>query len=144
MRLRAVLIAQILLLSASSAVAGAKGEATPARGEALELAPMGLPLVDKGRVRNYVFIQARLVPAPGADLMKLREKEPYYRDAMVKAAHRGAFAKAGDWTALDKAQIEAVLLAEARRISGPKSFSRAVLVQQTPRRRMSAARTAGR
>jgi hypothetical protein len=67
--------------------------------------------------------------------MKLREKEPYYRDALVRAAHRTALNKAGDLTALDEVRVEAVLLSEARRISGPKSFSRAELMRQTPRRR---------
>jgi hypothetical protein len=105
---------------------------------------MGLPLIDGGRVRNYVFVQTRLIPGPGADVMKLREQEPLYRDALVRAAHRSSFAAAGDWTAVDQARVEAVLLAEARRISGPKSFSRAQLVQQTPRRRTGIGRPSGR
>ena len=35
-----------------------------------------------GKIKNYVFVQVRLLPAPGADLIKLRVKEPHYRDAL--------------------------------------------------------------
>ncbi len=131
----AVLLAAVL----GAGSAGASGPA-PKGGEGggakyLDLAPTGLPIIVGGRIKNYVFVQARLIPAPGADLIKLREKEPYYRDALVRAAHRTTFGKAGDWTGVDEARLEAVLLAEARRISGPKSFSRAELLKQTPRRR---------
>jgi len=127
----------LLLVLAWGGSAQAAGAAKPAgKGPAfLELAPTGLPVIVDGRVKNYVFIQARLLPAPGADLIKLREKEPYYRDALVRAAHRTPFTKAGDWTVLDEAKLEAVLLAEARRIGGARSFSGAELVKQTPRRR---------
>ena len=125
-------------LSAGGAQAGGApkkgGEGTGA-GAHLDLAPTGLPIVVNGRVKNYVFIQARLVPGPGADLIALREKEPYYRDALVRAAHRGLLTNPNDWTMVDEARLEAILLAEARRISGPKSFSRADLLKQTPRRR---------
>ena len=134
--LAALLIA--FTLGAGSAEAGGGGAKPPGGGGApahLDLAPTGLPIIVGGRIKNYIFVQARLVPAPGADLIKLREKEPYYRDALVRAARRAPLGQAGDWTVVDKARFEAVLLAEARRISGPKSFARAELIKQTPRRR---------
>ena len=133
--LRALLVASLVLGWAGS-VHAAGGGKPPGKGPAyLDLAPTGLPVFVDGRVKNYVFIQVRLVPAPGADLIKLREKEPYYRDALVRAAHRTPFTRAGDWTVLDEARLEAVLLAEARRIGGARSFAAAELVRQTPRRR---------
>ena len=134
-----IMTAALLVLALGSGTAHAGGGAKKPEAGAgpahLDLAPTGLPIIVGGRIKNYVFVQARLVPGPGADLIKLREKEPYYRDALVRAAHRAPLGQAGDWTAVDKARFESVLLAEARRISGPKSFARAELVSQTPRRR---------
>jgi hypothetical protein len=60
--------------------------------------------------------------------------EPYYRDALVRAAHRQPFVRADDWTRVDDVRLKAVLLAEARRISGPKAFSSVEIKRQAPRR----------
>jgi hypothetical protein len=131
----AALLLALTYGAGSAHAGGGKKEAGPTGAGHLDLASTGLPIIVDGRVKNYVFVQARLMPAPGADLIKLREKEPYYRDALVRAAHRAPLSRAGDWTTVDKSRFEAILLAEARRISGSKSFARAELVAQTPRRR---------
>ena len=137
--LRLPLLALLALWLALSAPAHAGGKAAkPAGGGAenyLELAPTALPVIVNGKVKNYVFVQLRLLPGPGADLIKLREIEPYYRDALVRAAHRAPFNSPTNWTAMDEARLRTVLLAEARRISGPRSFSGVQVVKQTPRRR---------
>lgn len=124
------------LMAASPALAAGGGAPKAGDGAGyVDLAQMGLPVIVGGKVRNYVFVHMRLKPAGGADLVKLREKEPFYRDAMIRVAHRGAFSRADDWTVVDEARIESALLAEARRIAGPKAFSAAELVRQTPRKR---------
>lgn len=130
-----VVLAAIVLFANGAQAAGSGGGGKGGGPSHLELAPIGLPVIVSGKIKNYVFVQTRLLPAPGADLIKLREKEPYYRDALVRAAHRTPFNSAADWTLLDERRLEATLLAEARRISGPRSFSAAELVKQTPRRR---------
>lgn len=138
--LRLVLLA--LVLSAGSAQAGG-APAKPAGGgneNYLELAPTALPVIVGGRVKNYVFVKVRLLPGPGADLIKLRPLEPFYRDALVRAAHRTPFNSGADWTVLDEARLRTVLLAEARRISGPRTFNGVEVVKQTPRRRSGMAR----
>lgn len=131
----AFLAAGALAAGGAEAGGGAKKDPAASGPAYLDLAATALPIMVGGRVKNYVFVQMRLTPGPGADLAKLREKEPYYRDALVRAAHRTPFTKAGDLTVVDKARLEAVTLAEARRIAGPKSFSRAELMKQTARRR---------
>lgn len=125
------------LLAATPALASGGGQAPKGGdgGNHVDLAQMGLPVIVGGKVRNYVFVQMRLKPGGGADIIKLREKEPFYRDALIRAAHRGAFSRQDDWTVVDEARIEGALLAEARRIAGPKAFVSAELVRQTPRKR---------
>ncbi|MDP8915612.1 MAG: hypothetical protein M3M95_00115 [Pseudomonadota bacterium] len=125
------------LLAASPVSAGGGGGAAKGKegGAYVDLAQMGLPIIVNGKIKNYVFVQMRLKPGGGADVIKLREKEPFYRDALIRAAHRASFGRADDWTVVDEARLEAVLLAEARRIAGPKAFAGAELLRQTPRKR---------
>jgi len=125
-----------LLLAAAPAAALAEGKKDDkAPPPYVDLAPVGLPIVAKGRAVNYVFLTLRLHVAPGQDALKLVVMEPYYRDALIRAAHRQPFVKADDHTVVDDARLKAVLLAEARRISGPKAFAKVEIKSQTPRRR---------
>ena len=133
--LRPLLLAVLLVACAPAAAvaAGKKAEAvdnTPY----VDLAAVGVPIIVDGKIVNYVFVQARLHVAPGQDSFKLKAKEPWYRDALVRAAHRTPFVRSDNWTVVDDRRLTAVLLAEARRISGPKAFSRAELRNQAPRK----------
>ena len=127
-----VLLAILLLALPSAALAAGKKKEGPE--PYVDLAAVGLPITVQGRAVNYVFAEVRLHVAPGQDTLKLTRMEPYYRDALVRAAHRQSLGVAGDWTRLDEARVKAVLLAEARRISGPKAFSGAEVKKQVPRR----------
>lgn len=133
--LRRAVVLTLLAAALPGAVAQASAPKKADDGAHLDLAPIGLPVHTGGKIKNYVFVQTRLVPGPGFDATRLREKEPYYRDALVRSAHRTTLNPAGDWTTLDRARLEATLLTEARRISGPKSVRAVILLNQTPRRR---------
>jgi len=134
---RLLLALLVLALGPSTAFAAGGGgdkKAAPAANY-VDLAPVGLPIIVDGQAVNYVFLSIRLHAGGGQDIMKLAGQEPFYRDALVRAAHRQPFVKADDWTVVDEARLKAVLLAEARRISGPKAFARVEIKSQTPRRR---------
>ena len=128
-----VLLAILLLALPSAALASGKKDGK-GPDPYVDLAAVGLPITVDGRAVNYVFAEVRLHVAPGQDTLKLIRMEPYYRDALVRAAHRQSLGVAGDWTRLDEGKVEAVLLAEARRISGPKAFKAAEVKKQVPRR----------
>ena len=134
--LRALALAAVLALAPAAALASGKKAAEPEDdfGPHVDLAAVGVPIIANGRIQNYVFVQARLNVPPGQDAMRLRAYEPWYRDALVRAAHRTPFVKADDWNAVDDRRLKAVLLAEARRISGPKAFSSVEIRNQAPRR----------
>ena len=145
--LRPLLLALLLACTPAAALAaGKKKPEADALGPHVDLAAVGVPIVVDGRIQNYVFVQARLNVAPGQDAIKLRAREPWYRDALVRAAHRTPFVKPDDWNSVDDRRLTAVLLAEARRISGPNAFSSAEIRNHAPRshkppiRRKTAAR----
>jgi len=120
--------------------AAAAGTASAAEDElsgnpSFNIAGVGVPIIVGGRIRNYVFVTIRLTLGAGQTPETLRAKEPYYRDALVKAAHVTPFVVENDWTVVNTAAISAMLMRAAPSISGAGSIVRAEVALQTPRRR---------
>ncbi len=117
--------------TSASASEDAASEGTPS----LNIAGVGLPIISGGRIRNYVFVTIRLYLGGGQTPETMRAKDPYFRDALVRAAHRTPFVVADDWTRVNETAISAMLMSAAPAISGAGSVVRADVVTQTPRRR---------
>lgn len=115
-------------------VVASNSKPSSSSGPALSIAGLGLPVITDGRLRNYVFVSLRLELGRGKTIEQMRSKEAYFRDALVKAAHRTPFSVAGDWTRLDEARMSSALVFAANSISGPGSVTRVEIVMQTPRR----------
>src|ERR1700683_725530 len=101
MRRRDFLASLPPLLAAGAAI----GQAKPA-GQYVDLSPVPLPVVVGGRLVNYVFVYVRINLAPGGDTPRWRDKEPYFRDALVRLGHRTPFTVPGDYTRLDEARLK--------------------------------------
>ena len=120
---------------ASTASASSSSDKAPAPTAALGIAGVGLPVIEGGRLRNYVFVSLRLQLGAGKTVEQMRPKEAFFRDALVKAAHRTPFTVPGDWTRLDARAISNALVSAAAGISGRGSVARVEIVAQNPRRR---------
>ncbi len=107
----------------------------PAAPASLSIAGLGLPVIDGGRLRNYVFVALRLELGAGKTMEQIKPKEAFFRDALVRAAHRTPFTVPGDWTRLDERALSAALVSASAAISGRGSIRRVQVVSQTPRRR---------
>lgn len=133
-----------LILSGLAALAFA-GQALASEGEGekapeppyVDISPVGLPVVLDGRLVNYVFAQVRLNVRPGVDSGALRAKEPYFRDALIRAAHRTPFVLQDNPDRLDEAALKRVMAAEAARIAGPRAIVSVQVLRQTPRQRLA-------
>ena len=112
--MRSLFLVALALCAAAPADAGGS-----VPGQYVDLSPVALPVADNGRMKNYIFVSLRLNLRPGTDPSSVRQKEPYFRDALVRAAHRRPFSVAGDMTRIDEAQIRAVMLRQAAVIVGP-------------------------
>ena len=135
MKRRALIQAGALLTV--SAVAGgvqASEKAAPAAA-VLNLPGMGLPIITDGRVRNYVFIVLKLHLGAGHTVEAVRAKEPYLRDALVRAGHRTPFVLADDWNQLDVQALSASLIRSADTLIGKGAIARVEIVSQAARRR---------
>ena len=140
--LRRALIAAPLLFLAPAAASAAGGDAKKEEkkgdvGQYVDLQPVGLPIVVKGELVNYVFVYVRLNLTSAANASKLREREPYFRDALVRAGHRTPFTLGNDYSKIDTARLTAVLQREAVAIAGQGQIRSVVVTSQTPRRRVS-------
>ncbi|HBI18404.1 MULTISPECIES: hypothetical protein [unclassified Brevundimonas] len=107
----------------------------PAAPASLSIAGLGLPVIDGGRLRNYVFVALRLELGAGKTMEQIKPKEAFFRDALVRAAHRTPFTVPGDWTRLDERALSAALVSASAAISGRGSIRRVQVLSQTPRRR---------
>lgn len=144
MRRRDLLLTAVVAGAAASAAeasAPAKKDDKAPTGQHVDLAPIGLPVLDGRKLKNYVFVSLRLKLANGQDPQKWREKEPYFRDALVRAAHRSAINAPGEWSAVDEGKLRSVMMSEAARIAGPRVVTGVTLNSpQAPQRRIPSAR----
>jgi len=118
-RRRAFIAGLPLALAAEAALAQETKEA----GQYVDLAPVAMPIVVNGRLINYVFVYIRINLTPAANMPLLRDKEPYFRDALVKLGHRTPFTLATDYTRLDEARLRASLYQAAVAIAGPGAIA---------------------
>lgn len=125
-------LAPALLATAAQAAAPPKKDAA---GQYVDLSPIALPVVVGGKLINYVFVSLRLNLSPSADSVKLRAKEPWFRDAMVRAGHRAPFTNPKNYLVLDEARLKSTLLREAGAIAGAKNFTSAAVLSMTPKQR---------
>lgn len=145
--LRRALIAALPLLVAGPALASGKpakeGEPSEA-GQYVDLSSAAMPIVVSGQLVNYVFVSVRILLTNGADASKLRAKAPYFRDALVRAAHRTPFTNPNDYVTVDVPKLQAVMTREATAIAGPGAIKGIVVTSQTPKRRVGLPKPRGR
>ena len=97
----------------------AADQASPPAGSTVLMSPVALPVVVGGQLVNYVFVTLRLRLSPRADASQLRAKEPYFRDALVRAAHRTPFVRPDNYAVLDDDKLRAAVLRDTAAIAGP-------------------------
>ncbi|MDB5419692.1 MAG: hypothetical protein JWP50_3111 [Phenylobacterium sp.] len=137
---RPALIAAVTFFAvASGAHAAATGAAQV--GQYVDLQPVGLPVVVRGQLVNYVFVYVRVNLAADADVTQLRDKEPYFRDALVRMAHRTPFTVAGDYNRIDEGRLTAALAREASAIVGAGAIRSVVVSSQAPQHRIPTPRS---
>ena len=95
------------------------------------LSPVALPIVVDGQVINYIFVTAKVMLTSHADEFALRDKEPFFRDALVREAYRAPFMVKGDYNRIDEGRLKATLFHDATVIAGPGNIAGIQVVSQT-------------
>jgi hypothetical protein len=117
-RLAGGLVIAGLALGAGSPVRPASAAEAPAPPATVQLAAVALPIVINGRLLNYVFVTIKLDLAAGVDGAAVRAKEPFFRDALVRAGHRAPFILTTDYMHIDAARVRAEVMNDAVGIVG--------------------------
>lgn len=125
-----IALAPLLLLAAPARAA------EPSVGQYVDLQLVGLPVIVDGRLLNYVFVSVRVVLADDASASHWREKEPYFRDVLVRDGNRTPFTKAGDYNAVDVGKLTAALTRDISAITGPGVVRAIQVTSQAPRKRL--------
>jgi hypothetical protein len=87
----------------------------------IDLSGLVFPMFDeKGKLKNYMFVSARMLAGPGKDVWKYREQQHFIRDAIVRAAHRTSFNVKGDYNKLDEKLAADTCMKAANEIVGDK------------------------
>ena len=128
-----------LLILAGSAHAAEKAKEV---GQYVDLQPVAMPIVVDGRLVNYVFVYVRVNLKSGADIIKTRDREPAFRDALVRDGHRTPFVLANDWSKIDEAKLVAAMTRDAAAITGPGVVGSVSVTSQTPQKRVMPPRPA--
>ena len=107
----------------------------------IDMSGLVFPMFDeKGKLKNYIFVSARMLAGPGKDVWKYREQQHFIRDAIVRAAHRTSFNVKGDYTKLDEKLAAETCMKAANDVVGDKD----ALVSMTFTQIASQAQTAKR
>lgn len=120
---RREIVSAALMTAASAVAAGVATAGAPAKksetvGQYVDLSPLAIPSMEGKRLKNYIFVSIRVKLTAKADPQKLRDKEPWFRDAIVRAAHRAPFNMAADFDRLDEPRFKQMAAAEAARVAG--------------------------
>ena len=143
-RFLVVLLAALLASSTATASGKKKEEEGKTVGQYVDLSSVALPIVANGRLVNYVFVSARVVLKSGANTSKIREREPYFRDALVRAGHRTPFNSATDYTSVDEKKLAAPLFREVVLLAGARDIESVKVMSQTPKTRAGLPKIDGR
>ncbi len=107
---------------APPAAAPASDGETPSEADvarSLELGGLVFPVFDeKYKLKNYLFVSARMLAGPGKDVWKYREQQHFIRDAILRVSHSTSFNLKGNFKKLDEKLAAAECLKVANQIVG--------------------------
>jgi hypothetical protein len=112
-------------------------EDKPAAPQTIALEAVALPIIVDGQLLNYVFCSIRLDLYPNADGAKVRAKEQYFRDDLVRTGHRTPFVRKDDYTRVDEARVRAEVLRVAPSLVGAGVIRSAVITRQSSQKLMT-------
>jgi hypothetical protein len=109
----------------------------PAGPQTVLLEAVALPVIVDGQLINYVFCSIRLDLFPNADGAKVRAKEEFFRDDLVRMGHRSPFTRKDDYTRIDEVKVKAELMRIAPSLVGPGMIRSVTIVRQTSQKLMT-------
>ena len=129
--MRSLVLALIAFFALAGSTLAASDPQNPPDDHSVTISPVALPVVADGQVVNYVFVTAKVMLNPRADEFALRDKEPFFRDALVRDAYRTPFLVPNDYNRIDEGKLKAALYRDAVAIAGQGVVRGIVVVNET-------------
>jgi hypothetical protein len=107
-------------------------------GNNLYLSTVGVPIISGGRLVNYVLVRLSLTVRPGTDVSHLSEKEPYFREALVRLGYHTRLNPANTLNRIDPALVIAKMLPLCQAIAGPGVVTGVEIKYQEPEKWLEA------
>lgn len=98
---------------------------------------VALPIIVDGKLINYVFCSIRLDLYPNVDGSKVRAKEEFFRDDLVRMGHRSPFTRKDDYTKVDEARVRAEILRIAPNLVGPGLIRSVTITKETSQKQIA-------
>jgi hypothetical protein len=141
---RRAALAAVLLAVASPAFAssakkkeGKEGEGeSPAPDPIVKMQPFAAPIVENGKLINYIFLNLSLKMAEGVPITVMDGQEPILRDAVIRAAYKTPFNKADSYNEVDAARLKAVVLSQAVALVGKGKVASVEITKQIARKQL--------
>jgi flagellar basal body-associated protein FliL len=140
---RRTALAALLMAVASPALASSKkkeekkgeGEA-PAPDPVIKMLPFAAPIVENGKLVNYIFLNLSLKMAEGVPVTVMEGQEPILRDAIIRAAHKTPFNKVDSYNEVDAVKLKAIVLREAATLVGKGKVASVEITKQIARKQL--------
>jgi hypothetical protein len=117
-------------------VAALSSVAWAATDNSLDLSMVGVPILAKGRLVNYVLVKVSLTLRPGVDVSHLSEKEPYFREALARLGYRTPLNPPTSLNRVDPELVRVKLLPLCQTIAGPGVVTGVEVKFQEPQKRV--------
>ncbi len=129
----AVLFSAVLCLCAPQVHAN-EPEKTAAA-PAVQLAAVAVPVIVDGQIVNYMHLSVKVNLVSALNESKLREREPYFRDALIRAAYKTSFAVPGHPDQLDEPRFKAAMMTVFTQVAGANTIKSIEVISKTPPKR---------
>lgn len=103
----------------------------------VNISPVAIPVLEGGQIINYVFVSVRLNLKPTANVSALRDKEPFFRDALVRSAWRQPFNDPTSYAKIDVGALKTRMMGEATRIAGPGAVASVEIIGDPQAKRVT-------
>jgi hypothetical protein len=131
-RLPSALTALALIVGSLGPSAALAAPAPAPAGSSLYLSTVGVPILSGGRLVNYVLVRLTLTLRPGTDVSRLSEKEPYFREALVRLGYHTRLNPPNSLNRVDPALVSAKMLPLCQAIAGPDVVTGVEVKYQEP------------
>jgi len=112
-----------------------EGDAAPPEPK-IKLQPIAIPIIVDGKLLNYIFVNLSLTLASAVPVTTMEGKEPFLRDAVVKAAHRTPFTAVDTYNEVDAEKLKLAVLREAASLVGKGKVASVEITKQLARRQI--------